>query len=257
MNQSVLWIYLSPHFDDVALSCGGLVWEQVKQGDAVSVWTICGGSPLPGQAYSAFAQQLHTRWESGPEAVVVRRAEDTASCHVMGAAWRHFQWLDCIYRTGAAGQPLYASEQALWGGIHPEERPLIEQLAQTFCQEIPSEAQIVCPLALGDHVDHQLVRAAAEQTGRPLRYYPDYPYVVRPEPHKRLQELRAEGWQMQHYPVTSPGLSAWQDAVSAHRSQISTFWNSPLVMKQAMEAYWQAQGEGVTLLAPPPRSSQA
>ena len=24
------WVYLSPHFDDVVLSAGGLVWEQTR-----------------------------------------------------------------------------------------------------------------------------------------------------------------------------------------------------------------------------------
>ena len=251
MHTPVPWIYLSPHYDDIALSCGGLVWEQSQQGDAVSVWTICGGAPVPGQLFSAFAELLHARWESGPEAVVVRQAEDAASCRVMGAARRNFPWLDCIYRTSSAGQPLYTSEEALWGEIHPEEQALIEQLVQTFGQEIPPEAQIVCPLALGDHLDHRLVRAAAEQTGRPLLYYPDYPYVVRSEPQRHLQALQDAGWQTHHYPVSGAGLSAWQEAVAAHRSQISTFWNSLEGMKQAMEAYWQLRGEGVTLLAPP------
>lgn len=246
----MIWIYLSPHFDDIALSCGGLVWEQAQQGDAVAVWTICGGSPLPGQPFSPFAQLLHDRWNKGPEAVRVRQAEDIASCQAMGASWRHFPLADCIYRTGRAGQALYPSEESLWGAISVEELPLIQVLAEDLRQEIPAGAQVVCPLSLGDHVDHKLVRAAAEQSGRPLVYYADYPYVSKPEVQQCLAALYADGWQALHFNVSRGGLSAWQASVAAHHSQVSSFWSTSEEMKQAMESYWQAQQQGVDFLSP-------
>lgn len=247
----MIWIYLSPHFDDIALSCGGLVWEQAQQGDAVAVWTICGGSPTPGVPYSAFVELLHARWNSGPEAVLVRQAEDIASCQAMGASWRHFPLADCIYRTGSARQPLYASEESLWGEISVEELPLIQALAQTFRQEIPAEVQVVCPLSLGDHVDHKLVRAAAEQTGQQLIYYADYPYIRKPEARQRLAELLSAGWQALPFAVSRAGLSAWHASVAAHRSQVRTFWPTREEMEQALESYWQAQQQGVALYTPP------
>ncbi|MES0360796.1 MAG: PIG-L family deacetylase, partial [Anaerolineales bacterium] len=91
------WIYLSPHFDDIALSCGGLVWEQVKAGDKVSIWTICAGKPPP-QPLSSYAQSIHKRWETNQEAVSVRRAEDILSSQRMGANPRYFSIPDAIYR---------------------------------------------------------------------------------------------------------------------------------------------------------------
>ena len=57
------WIYFSPHLDDVALSCGGLAWEQSQSGSPVQVWTICAGDP-PARPLSAFAEELHERWET-------------------------------------------------------------------------------------------------------------------------------------------------------------------------------------------------
>ena len=62
------WIYLSPHFDDIAYSCGGLVWEQVNSGQMVSIWTICAAYPPPGPL-SSFASILHERWGTGREAI--------------------------------------------------------------------------------------------------------------------------------------------------------------------------------------------
>jgi len=69
------WIYLSPHFDDVALSCGGLVWEQVQAGKAVSIWTVCAGSASVGDL-SPFAKELHMRWEVDENETEQLRIED-------------------------------------------------------------------------------------------------------------------------------------------------------------------------------------
>ncbi len=243
-----MWLYLSPHFDDIALSCGGLAWMQAQGGEQVAVWTICGGEPDPSQPYSAFAQLLHARWKSGPEAVKVRQAEDIASCQAMGASWRHFPLPDCIYRTGRGGQHLYPSEELLWGPLSEEEGPLVRSLAQVLREEVPSRAQVVCPLTLGDHVDHKLVRAAAEQSGRKPWYYADYPYAGKPEGQQRLAALLEAGWEALPFAVSRGGLAAWQAAVSAHRSQISTFWPTLEEMAHSMELYWHEQGDGVILL---------
>jgi LmbE family N-acetylglucosaminyl deacetylase len=81
------WIYLSPHFDDVALSCGGLVWEQTQIGEMVSIWTVCAGEPPLGDL-SPFAKELHSRWEVGQNAPNQRKNEDTRSCHRLGVSSR-------------------------------------------------------------------------------------------------------------------------------------------------------------------------
>jgi len=38
------WIYLSPHFDDAVLSCGGLIFDQTCGGTAVEIWTVFAGT---------------------------------------------------------------------------------------------------------------------------------------------------------------------------------------------------------------------
>ncbi|MGH2521295.1 MAG: PIG-L deacetylase family protein, partial [Anaerolineales bacterium] len=51
-------LYLSPHFDDAALSCGGTIHQQTRQGERAVVVTVCAGDSPPGPL-SAFAQTLH------------------------------------------------------------------------------------------------------------------------------------------------------------------------------------------------------
>jgi LmbE family N-acetylglucosaminyl deacetylase len=239
------WIYLSPHFDDVALSCGGLVWEQVQAGQPASIWTICAGEP-PAGPLSSFAQSLHDRWQTGDQAVPRRLAEDIASCQALGASWRHFNLPDCIYRPGGeSGVHYYDSEESLWGEVHPGEALLIEKLAEMLDPDIPETAQLICPFALGGHVDHRLTRSVAERSGRRLWYYLDYPYVLK-EP-ATLEALEKAGWQSITFDISNPGLAAWQASIAAHQSQISTFWYDLDTMRDAIRAFWIDMG-GIKLV---------
>ena len=78
-------VYLSPHLDDVALSCGGRIWQQAQTGDSVLVVTIFAGAPPPDVPLSPFARELHARWGYLSDADVVRREEDQASLTHLGA----------------------------------------------------------------------------------------------------------------------------------------------------------------------------
>ncbi|MGE5222131.1 MAG: PIG-L deacetylase family protein [Omnitrophica WOR_2 bacterium] len=240
-------VYLSPHFDDAALSCGGLIWEQALTGETAQVWTVCAGKP-PGEL-SPFAQALHARWGTGVEAVDQRRNEDIASCRVMGAQFRHYPIPDCIYRQDPQGKEfLYASEEAIFGRLHPAEAPLIgwlsDRLSRDFTGLRSQPAMLVCPLALGNHVDHELTRSAAEATGIPLYYYEDYPYVLKEE--ALTERLRKSRFEDVVFPVSEAGLRAWQQAIAAHGSQASTFWPDLSSMEEAVRYYLEVNG-GVRL----------
>src|SRR5512143_2255093 len=173
------WIYLSPHFDDVALSCGGLVWEQARAGEMVSIWTVCAGES-PHGILSPFAQELHDRWEAGQNPPAHRRMEDINSCGRLGAGYRYLDVTDCIYRRHPqTGEYLYPSEKALNGPLHPADTQLITSLQGDFRDSLQPNSIVVCPLGVGAHVDHQLTRLAAEGCGGTLWYYADFPYVLR------------------------------------------------------------------------------
>jgi LmbE family N-acetylglucosaminyl deacetylase len=228
------WIYLSPHFDDVALSIGGLLWEQSQAGEHVSIWTICGGEP-PSVGYSPFAEELHARWGTGVGSISVRRAEDQESCRLLGAKAVHFNVPDCIYRLSPKNNKhLYASEQELWIPVHPDEEPLVRQIAAELSEILPTDSQVVCPMTLGKHVDHRLTRMAAERLNVPLLFYADYPYVLAEE-----NQIFFEKPAPFHTSISNFGLEAWQMAIAAHRSQISTFWQNLDEMRLAIKDYYQ------------------
>ena len=257
------WVYLSPHFDDIALSCGGLVWEQTHSGDRVEIWTVCAGDPLNIQL-SHFAQELHERWKTGTEAVADRRQEDMRADLILGAAYRYFNWPDCIYRfRHDNGQPVICGEYDLFHAS-PEEN-LVSDLTVLLKKTVPKGARLVCPMALGDHIDHHFTRLSAERSGMPLIYYPDYPYILNlpailekmehsysdpaviiginspsilPPGHADL----AKAWARLPMALSTEALKAWQSAIAAYHSQISTFWTGLPEMELAINNYWAGGG---------------
>jgi LmbE family N-acetylglucosaminyl deacetylase len=230
------WIYLSPHFDDAALSCGGLIWEQVQSGAQVTILTVCAGDPPEGP-FSELAKELHDRWGTGEDAVEIRSRENQESCQVLGARVVDLQIPDVIYRRSPIdGSPICKSDADIMSDIQAVEMPLVGVLKNELISNIPQDCEIVSPLALGGHVDHRLVRSAVELLGRPINYYADFPYLVDFDE----QQIDAAGPQHHRiYPISQAGLRGWQASIAVHRSQISTFWGSLEQLQAEVHAYWQ------------------
>jgi LmbE family N-acetylglucosaminyl deacetylase len=220
-DESSTWIYLSAHHDDAVLSCGGLISKQVCDGHDVAVWTVFAASP-PSQV-SSIAERFHAAWGVDGDPMEVRGREDLESCAILGATHRHLDYEVAIYRRSeSAGGWLYTTDDQLTGRVHPVDASLVSALVDQLHEELPNDATLVCPLALGRHVDHQITRFAAERLRRGLLYYADYPYVLRES--EALEHYRESGWVPRGYELDSTELRAWQDAVLAHRSQVSGFW---------------------------------
>ncbi len=238
-------IYLSPHLDDVVFSCGGLIRDQADAGDRVEIWTICAGD-IPDGEISPFAQSLHDRWRLGREAVSHRREEDLRACEIVGASFRHFDLPDCIYRKDpASGEFFYTSEEGIFGELAELETDhLAPALARSWAAKMPAGAQVVSPLGLGGHVDHRLVRLAADQLARPVKYYADTPYAFAWD--AVIPDLLPENTDMTVFPVSEKGMSAWINGNAAYSSQVSTFWESQEEMEELFRGYAGRNG-GVRL----------
>ena len=225
-------IYLSPHLDDAVFSCGGMIWKQASRDEKVEIWTVCAGDP-PDGPLSPYAELLHVQWGTGREAPAVRRQEDRAACRIMGAAYRHLSFQDCIYRRSPDGEWLYDAE-TLNGELKPVDEAQVETLVEFLVLSLHADDRLLCPLTVGSHVDHRLVRRAAERSGHPLAYYVDMPYILRAP---SSVEPLVEKMKAANEAVGKDGLKAWMDAVAAYTSQISSYWCSMEAMKEEISAY--------------------
>jgi LmbE family N-acetylglucosaminyl deacetylase len=228
------WIYLSPHFDDAVLSCGGLIFEQTRQGLQAEVWTIFAGDPPPGPL-SEFARENHVLWglTSGEETVAMRRAEDEDAASLVGADLVHFDIPDCIYRRSPKGEVLYT--ETVITSPHPADRRMPNRIAAALRSELRKDDILVCPLALGGHVDHVLVRMAAESLQRPLLYYADVPYILNGP---QTLEPANPALESQLYQVSETDLDAWLEGVAAYRSQVDSLFKGDGTLFDAIRSYW-------------------
>ena len=246
-NSSITNIYLSPHPDDAVYSCGGMIHRQVHTGARVVVVTVCTGDP-PSGPLSDFAQSLHERWRpdshaAAAEVVATRRREDLAALDALGAQAVHLDVPDCIYRLNpASGWPLYTSQNALFGSPHPSELTLIRRTATKLTTLLHGfgRHRLFVPLGIGQHVDHQLARRAAEVAGGVYAYFEDYPYVANePGDWAGPGALGPHGRSLTPELVylAEEDLAARLDSMARYASQLSTFWPDRAGLDQAVQQF--------------------
>lgn len=172
-------IFLSPHYDDVVLSCGGLVSGLVEAQRAPLMVTIFGGE-TPEELVGDFARWKHSRWgyATAEDVLSVRRAEDAAAAAVLGCRTRWLGYFDAIYRGDR-----YEEDGELFGQLQEVEAGLVPMIAEEVLNlpERESESAVYVPLGVGGHVDHQLTFAAGQllaARGVPVFAYEDCPYAI-------------------------------------------------------------------------------
>jgi len=179
-------LFLSAHLDDAVLSCGGTMRWLARRDFRVVVVTIFAGVPTGWPTPAARAARKALGRSAGD--VARRRAEDRAACSTLGVEAVHLPFLDSVHRR-RYGRPLYRTRAAIFGEPAAADQALVAVAAQALRGlDVWTRAETIhAPLAIGQHVDHQLARRAAEAAARaqrnpvpprPIRYYEDVPYVL-------------------------------------------------------------------------------
>jgi LmbE family N-acetylglucosaminyl deacetylase len=222
MLRMAAHLYFSPHLDDAVFSCGGLMAMQDGRGEPISILTAFAGDP-PDWRITPFAAELHARWGKPGPPIAVRRAEDRLAAGRLGASVVHLDLLEAIYRKGDADQPLYPDREAIFGDADVQDADTLNSLIESLAGLDLESARLYCPLGIGGHVDHRLLRLAAEALRRPLTYYREFPYATRGESIPEELGMPAGIWRT--YPLTDESLAAWGDAILEYGTQLSTFWS--------------------------------
>lgn len=239
-------LFLSPHPDDAVLSCGGWIYQLARAGERVEVFTVMAGSMPPDMPLTSFIEEHVTRWGLGPDPVPGRQAEDRQAVAYLGGSVRFGPFPDLLYRTDGQGCVLYPDLGALFGAIHPADPVRSQEIAGWV--GVPDV--LYAPLGAGHHVDHQLVRDAALTWRRDhpevaVFFYEEYPYSA-----KGVEVVQAALVALDKPAV--PVLHSSDDvaidarvrAIACYRSQISTFWDSPTTMGEAVRLYAAQVGAG-------------
>ena len=182
-------VFVSPHPDDVALACGGLVALLRDRGEDVAIVTVFSGAGSRDRLTRyqlralGFDREADDRGDPEPtdpaeanadapataprpdEVMAVRRAEDEAFARFAGASLVSLREPDGVFRGYAGGYQLMGSPRA-------DDPAPIEELRTALARLAPDRLYI--PFAVGGHVDHrQTRRAAMALLAEPGSAYPD------------------------------------------------------------------------------------
>ena len=228
-------LFLSPHLDDVAFSCGGTLLRLTDNSHwQVAVCTIFTASVTDPQGF-ALRCQTDKDIPAETDYMALRRAEDAAYAafaHVSDA--RHWDYREAPHRS-------YESPADLFAGVHDDDtiwQPLADDLI-ALDEEIHPDV-VFAPQGLGNHVDHlQTIRAtlAAWPIER-VAWYRDTPYAIR-EPHAQptgLLRLEEDLFPCR-VPLTLDVLERKIAGCSLYASQIGFQFGGTVALREKLTAF--------------------
>ncbi|MDY6804339.1 MAG: PIG-L family deacetylase [Cyanobacteriota bacterium] len=240
-------IFLSPHLDDAALSCGAYISMLVEQSVDVRVYTVFSGIPKT-EDLSQLAKAIHLEGGLESDAMLRRREEDRVAMQYLGVNFTYIDLLDCIYRTGPAGRSRYQTKKDIFAvSPHLEvDADTLKDLVTYLCRMLkelqPSEVYV--PLGIGNHIDHILVREALERSivelgsdnSSDIIYYEDVPYICSYDSDDFLITL-SKSFAPKLQSVSDRAWTSKLEAIAAYKSQVSTMWDSPIAMRKQISDY--------------------
>lgn len=190
-------------------SCGGAIAEWARCGDATTVVNVFDGDPA-------------------------RRAEDSAAFDGWPVARSGLGLADAVGRR-ADGAPLYRSPLALRRRPHPADAWLAEVLIAALRPIVAGADHVYAPIGHGAHVDHVLVRLAADAVVGPGRLclYAEFPYRVAPP--RELVRVDA-----------TVDFTPWLGGGLAYRSQVAAMFGGPLAFARTLARHARLRPDGTS-----------
>ncbi|WP_018331989.1 PIG-L deacetylase family protein [Actinomycetospora chiangmaiensis] len=237
---------LSPHLDDVVLSCGSLIGELADRCEVsvVSAFSSGGAAPHTRAARrilaSAGYRDAHAYYRD-------RRTEDERAVRHLGAQPNHLGFADAPFRRRVVPRGLGRAAACLPELVHryptvrfdiargrlcAGDRDVRVALASALEPHVENADIVFLPLAIGGHPDHRLVRDLGLNLAAPVVYYSDFPYNLTHRPdaeflrHQRLRSWCYDG-------------PSWRkvEAVSCYRSQFDGLFPAGSIPRLP-ETYW-------------------
>jgi LmbE family N-acetylglucosaminyl deacetylase len=249
-------LFLAPHCDDAALSCGGQIAQLTKRGERVVIFTVMAGDPPFDFKQTPFTETLHTRWGFNGDPMAGRRGEDEAAARVLGADIKFGPYPDAVYRTDPqTGIALYDSESAIFGTVQPADPVLMTRRAAVVQAifklfEMGPGDVIHAPLGIGKHIDHQVVHDMGKALVRwrpnsPLYFYEDYPYAARQGEAGVKALLASLDMELvpQIHTLDPVAIDARLNAIQCYKSQLSSLnWDSSVTMAREVRTHIAQRG---------------
>lgn len=181
--------FISPHFDDAVFSAGSLLLSLSGRTHItlVNVFTKAGSDhTLSAKAYlkqcmTQDSLALYEERQKEDKRAVQGVVDEVISLGFTEALWRKKSRLHGVSKVIGKVFPEVMHVYPTYrfhiskGAIAKEDSRLVQKLRR-FIHTLPEDAVIFCPLGIGNHVDHVLVREACLQSKGQVVLWSDFPY---------------------------------------------------------------------------------
>lgn len=238
--------FLSPHYDDVSISCGGTAALLAAHDVAPETVIVFAQDDTAGTR-THFADEQHARWGLTDASVSLgRQREESAAATILGTVVRLLPFADAIYRGDR-----YLNDDQLFGPTAADEADVPPKIAASLGLNVAPDpaVRIYAPLGFGNHVDHQHVftaAAEASQAGWDVWFYEDLPYGLEPAVRDaRFAALSDQGINIDVVELIDVS-ATWRrklDAIMCYASQLDVIFRHVVLqatrdqIDQAMQAY--------------------
>ncbi len=186
--------FISPHLDDAVFSCGALM-KTLAGRAPIHVITVFTEAHNDHNTLSASAFLKQCAYTDAHNLFQDRRAEDLEVLTSLGAHAIHLDYIDALWRRKKLNSKLFAPVtrtipelihyyptyrmHILSGKIAKGDRDTLQLLTSQLQDIVPTDAIVFAPAAIGNHVDHVMVRRACEAAFPNFIYWTDFPYMSR------------------------------------------------------------------------------
>ncbi len=230
-------LFISPHLDDVAFSCGGTL-ARLAADDWQTILCTVFTKSVPHPKGFALACQLDKGLSPEIDYMKLRRAEDYQAAKILNAGEvLHLNFAEAPHRGYQSATELFAEvkkEDEIWKAV-------AEYLG--LLDDIHHPDLIFAPQGLGNHVDHrQTIRAVGKAAAaEKIRWYRDTPYAIR-QPFAPPADLPFDSLSEIPHDIT-PFLECKIAACAAYASQINFQFGGADQLKTVLQQFHRSEAE--------------
>jgi len=232
-------LFISPHLDDAAFSCGGTLARLAEENWRTILCTVFTKSVSHPHGF-ALECQLDKGLPPEIDYMKLRRAEDCQAAKILNASEvSHLNFAEAPHRG-------YKSAAELFAGVKNGDE-IWRAVAEHFVllDDIHQPDLIFVPQGLGNHVDHrQTVRAARESlAAKKICWYRDMPYAI------RQPEASALGLPIDNLSEMPLDISLYFElksaACAAYASQIDFQFGGADKLKAALQRFHHSEAKRI------------
>lgn len=190
-------VFISPHLDDAIFSAGGLILE-LSGKTSVTIATLFTKAGAPPYTQSAKMHLRHSGYAvaSAEDLISMRKQEDLRVCKMAGVNFQHLGFTDAMWRKksrisliGKIFSNIFPEINHLYpfykfnvisGKPAKEDSATVNSIKDSLISLVGELGNVVifCPIGVGNHVDHIIVRDVCAEIFPRAIFWTDFPYHI-------------------------------------------------------------------------------